>query len=209
MLVTQRRLLEWVTADRADDGPRSGLRRVARRMWQTPVAAGVIAAARRDARTGPPAAGAVRSWSCGASRRCSPTRPAGRSRTQAAPARRERAACARLARQTWRFFDDLVGPADHWLIPDNIQEDRREPIAHRTSPTNIGLQLLSTLAAYDFGYVDARRRCSTGSSRRSTRCCACSAIAATSTTGTTRARWRRWRRPTFRPSTAATWPAIC
>jgi hypothetical protein len=53
----------------------------------------------------------------------------------------------------WRFFDDLVTPADHWLIPDNIQEDRRELIAHRTSPTNIGLQLLSTLAAYDFGYI--------------------------------------------------------
>jgi len=39
------------------------------------------------------------------------------------------------------------------LIPDNYQEDRDELIAHRTSPTNIGLQLLSTLAAHDFGYL--------------------------------------------------------
>src|SRR3954470_665538 len=65
-----------------------------------------------------------------------------------------RSAFRKVARRTWRFFDDLVGPADHWLIPDNIQEDRRDRIAHRTSPTNIGLQLLSTLAAYDFGYLN-------------------------------------------------------
>ena len=60
-----------------------------------------------------------------------------------------------MARQTWRFFEDLLGPADHWLIPDNIQEDRQELVAHRTSPTNVGLQLLSTLAAWDFGYLSA------------------------------------------------------
>jgi cyclic beta-1,2-glucan synthetase len=44
-------------------------------------------------------------------------------------------------------------PADHWLIPDNYQEDRKEAVAHRTSPTNIGLQLLSTVSAYHFGYL--------------------------------------------------------
>ena len=58
-----------------------------------------------------------------------------------------------VARRTWRFFEELIGPADHWLVPDNYQEDRQELIAHRTSPTNIGLQLLSTLAACDFGYL--------------------------------------------------------
>ena len=61
--------------------------------------------------------------------------------------------CARVARRTWRFFEELAGPADHWLIPDNYQEDRQDVIAHRTSPTNIGLQVLSTLAAFDFGYL--------------------------------------------------------
>jgi cyclic beta-1,2-glucan synthetase len=67
----------------------------------------------------------------------------------------ERAALRSIARQTWRFFEDLLGPADHWLIPDNHQEDREDVIAHRTSPTNVGLQLLSTLAAADFGYLSA------------------------------------------------------
>ncbi len=57
-----------------------------------------------------------------------------------------------IARRTWRFFQTYVGDEDHWLPPDNVQE---EPlvVAHRTSPTNIGLLLLSTLAAYDFGYI--------------------------------------------------------
>jgi cyclic beta-1,2-glucan synthetase len=58
-----------------------------------------------------------------------------------------------LARRTWAFFDTFVGPADHHLPPDNVQEHPVERVAHRTSPTNIGLSLLATLAAHDFGYV--------------------------------------------------------
>ncbi|MBF0166812.1 MAG: cyclic beta 1-2 glucan synthetase [Alphaproteobacteria bacterium] len=58
-----------------------------------------------------------------------------------------------LARRTWSFFDQLVGPQDNWLPPDNFQEYRVSSVAHRTSPTNIGLSLLSNLAAYDFGYI--------------------------------------------------------
>lgn len=57
-----------------------------------------------------------------------------------------------IARRTWRFFETFVGDDDHWLPPDNFQEDPNV-IAHRTSPTNIGLLLLSTLSAYDFGYL--------------------------------------------------------
>ena len=57
-----------------------------------------------------------------------------------------------VARRTWRFFETFVGEEDHWLPPDNFQEDP-PVIAHRTSPTNIGLLQLSTLAAYDFGYL--------------------------------------------------------
>jgi len=57
-----------------------------------------------------------------------------------------------VARRTWRFFETFVGDEDHWLPPDNFQEDP-PVIAHRTSPTNIGLLQLSTLSAYDFGYL--------------------------------------------------------
>jgi cyclic beta-1,2-glucan synthetase len=58
-----------------------------------------------------------------------------------------------LARQTWRFFDDLVGPATHWLPPDNTQVALNIEVAQRTSPTNIGLWLCSAVAAWDFGYL--------------------------------------------------------
>jgi cyclic beta-1,2-glucan synthetase len=58
-----------------------------------------------------------------------------------------------IARRTWRFFETFVGPDDHWLPPDNFQEDPRPLVAHRTSPTNIGLLLLATVAARDFGYL--------------------------------------------------------
>ncbi len=58
-----------------------------------------------------------------------------------------------LARSTWLFFEHFVGPEDHWLPPDHFQEEPRGLVAHRTSPTNIGLLLLSTLAACDFGYI--------------------------------------------------------
>ncbi|HLV84978.1 MAG TPA: glucoamylase family protein, partial [Devosia sp.] len=58
-----------------------------------------------------------------------------------------------IARRTWRFFETFVTPADHMLPPDNFQENPQPALAHRTSPTNIGLYLLSTVAARDFGWA--------------------------------------------------------
>lgn len=64
---------------------------------------------------------------------------------------------SRLARKTWAFFETFLTPADHWLLPDNYQEQPIGVVAHRTSPTNIGLSLLANLSAYDFGYISAGR----------------------------------------------------
>jgi len=58
-----------------------------------------------------------------------------------------------LSRKTWSFFETFVGPEDHWLPPDNYQENPVAMVAHRTSPTNMGLSLLANLSAYDFGYI--------------------------------------------------------
>ena len=57
------------------------------------------------------------------------------------------------ARRTWRFFETFVTAADNMLPPDNFQEDPNPVIAHRTSPTNMGLYLLSAIAARDFGWT--------------------------------------------------------
>jgi cellobiose phosphorylase len=58
-----------------------------------------------------------------------------------------------LSRKTWSFFETFVGHDDNWLPPDNYQEHPIPVIAHRTSPTNMGLSLLANLSAYDFGYI--------------------------------------------------------
>ncbi len=58
-----------------------------------------------------------------------------------------------LARKTWYYFETFAGPADNWLPPDNYQGAPHEEIAHRTSPTNIGMLLLSTATAWDLGYL--------------------------------------------------------
>jgi len=57
------------------------------------------------------------------------------------------------ARRIWRFFETFVGPQDHWLPPDNFQETPQPVVAHRSSPTNFGLYLLSIAAARDFGWI--------------------------------------------------------
>lgn len=58
-----------------------------------------------------------------------------------------------IARRTWRFFETFVTPSDNMLPPDNFQEDPKPVLAHRTSPTNMGLYLLSAVAARDFGWA--------------------------------------------------------
>jgi cyclic beta-1,2-glucan glucanotransferase len=57
-----------------------------------------------------------------------------------------------LARRTWRFFETFVDKEGHSLPPDNFQEDPSPVVALRTSPTNMGLYLLSTIIAHDFGW---------------------------------------------------------
>ncbi len=58
-----------------------------------------------------------------------------------------------IARRTWRFFAAFVTAEDHMLPPDNFQEDPKPAMARRTSPTNLGLCLLSVVAARDFGWL--------------------------------------------------------
>ena len=58
-----------------------------------------------------------------------------------------------IARRTWRFFETFITAEDHYLLVDNYQEQPVRAVSHRTSPTNIGLSLLASLTAYDFGFI--------------------------------------------------------
>jgi cyclic beta-1,2-glucan synthetase len=152
MLITRRRLLEWVSADSIRGVPLS-VRSLFRRMWPAPVVTGALTIL--VALVAPHrlvlACAILALWALSPVVVYTTGLPASRRRLTLSPA--QRALFRQTARRTWRFFEDLIGREDHWLAPDNYQEDRREPIAHRTSPTNVGLQLLSTVAAYDFGYI--------------------------------------------------------
>ncbi len=59
----------------------------------------------------------------------------------------------RIARRTWHYYDTFVTKEQNFIPPDNFQEDPHPVIATRTSPTNIGMYLLSTVAARDFGWI--------------------------------------------------------
>ena len=58
-----------------------------------------------------------------------------------------------LARDTWHFFEKYVPDDGTGLPPDNVQIDPPAGVAARTSPTNIGLYILSCLAASQMGLI--------------------------------------------------------
>jgi cyclic beta-1,2-glucan synthetase len=154
MCVTHRRLLEWTTAAQAKAGLLLDLRGFYRRM-----AGGVtlaVAAAAVVAWTGwdgwPVALPLLLLWAASPVVARWISLPA--QGTATAPLSSADARALRLiARRTWRFFATFVGSEDHALPPDNFQDDPAPVVAHRTSPTNLGLYLLSTLAARDFGWI--------------------------------------------------------
>ncbi|WEX77355.1 cyclic beta-(1,2)-glucan synthase [Sinorhizobium numidicum] len=59
----------------------------------------------------------------------------------------------KIARRTWRYFETFVTVEQSFLPPDNFQETPQAVLAERTSPTNIGVYLLSVMSARDFGWI--------------------------------------------------------
>jgi cyclic beta-1,2-glucan synthetase len=82
-----------------------------------------------------------------------------RTRDVEPPTAAEAAQLRLIARQTWQYFADLAGPGDHHLPPDNLQVDPERIVAHRTSPTNIGMYLVSIVAAHEFGWLGLADLC--------------------------------------------------
>lgn len=59
----------------------------------------------------------------------------------------------RIGRRTWHYYETFANAENNFLPPDNFQEEPYPVVARRTSPTNIGVYLLSTVAARDFGWI--------------------------------------------------------
>jgi cyclic beta-1,2-glucan synthetase len=79
-----------------------------------------------------------------------------RPRTQETLAQEDRLYLRKISRRTWLFFEEFAGPDDNWLPPDNYQASPYQQIAHRSSPTNVGMLLLSSLSAWDLGHIGLR-----------------------------------------------------
>lgn len=156
--VSRRDLLEWTSTGEAeritrDRGVRSELR-----LWLGAAlsTAGLAALALTRPAALPWLAPSLVSWALTPwiEPLLSSPRPASKRDQRVSP--EHRLNLRRVARRTWRFFDTFVVADDNWLPPDNYQREPRGAVAHRTSPTNIGLYLLACLAARDLGYLTLR-----------------------------------------------------
>ncbi|MBW6495086.1 MAG: cyclic beta 1-2 glucan synthetase, partial [Burkholderiaceae bacterium] len=143
-LVTKRRLLEWQSfAERRTGSTTLELAQLLRRMWFAPAIALALAGALSAWRPEALAAALplialwllspVIAWRLGLPL-ARKTRPLTDSQSLF---------LRTTARRTWEFFDAFVSAEDNWLPPDNYQEHPAERLAHRTSPTNMGLALLA------------------------------------------------------------------
>ncbi|MHB1141221.1 MAG: GH36-type glycosyl hydrolase domain-containing protein [Sulfuricaulis sp.] len=155
MLFTHKRLLEWNPSSESDCNSHADLAAWFRSMWTAPAIA--IGAALILVLSSPAAlvvAGPILIlWLISPAIAWWISRPL--ARREARLTADQTFFLRKLARKTWGFFEAFVGPEDHWLPPDNYQEYRDPVVAHRTSPTNMGLALLANLSAYDFGYIPA------------------------------------------------------
>jgi cyclic beta-1,2-glucan synthetase len=153
-LVSHRRLLEWITAAQSKQGRRSGLLGQQGTMAASIVVA-VLAAllvTTTNVASLPIAAPFALAWLVAPSVALWVSR-APRDAASLRISEADIQSLRRVARRTWRFFEAFVGDADHMLPPDNFQVDPAPVLARRTSPTNIGLLLLSTASAREFGWL--------------------------------------------------------
>jgi cyclic beta-1,2-glucan synthetase len=152
--ITRRHLLEWISAADVEHSQARTLRDFWARLWTGPALAAamatIVAVVAPHALVA--AAPILAAWCAAPFAAAWLSRPAVRREPPlSAPAR---ARLQEFARQTWSFYETLAGAEDHWLPPDNLQEWPRRVVAHRTSPTNIGLLLLAAISARDLGLID-------------------------------------------------------
>jgi cyclic beta-1,2-glucan synthetase len=153
--ITQNRLLEWETAaSSAARGGRPQLRAFVGGMMASPaMATGIfVLVAVVHPRSLPAASPILALWIVAPLIAFVLSRPVPQRRTTLTA--EDRSYLQGIARKTWQYFATFVTEDDHGLPPDNVQVAPELRVAHRTSPTNVGLGLLATLAAHDLEFID-------------------------------------------------------
>ena len=154
LFIRRRHLLEWVTAAQTTEDSRFDRRGLTLQITMSLGSAGFVAILfySLGLRSWPVAAPFVLLWALSPLvARWASLPPLAAGHLSVAPT--DALALRLVARRTWRFFEKFVTAEDNMLPPDNFQEDPEPVIAHRTSPTNLGLYLLSIIAARDFGWL--------------------------------------------------------
>jgi cyclic beta-1,2-glucan synthetase len=154
LIVSRRNLLEWTTAAQSASSQRSGLIGSYGLMISSVIAAALVLAliGYRGGSISFVAAPFALAWLL------APAIASWLSRDKVlenafASSPEDRKGLRLVARRTWRYFETFVTAQDNMLPPDNFQETPKPVIAHRTSPTNIGLYLLSVVSAHQFGWI--------------------------------------------------------
>ncbi len=157
MLVSHRRLLQWSVSSEVERTATNDLGGLYRSMWIAPTVAVIVLVVLlfRSPLGLSESVVFLLLWLASPAAAWWTSKPPSRAAFE--PTGEERQFLQRLSRKTWAFFEAHVGPQDNWLPPDNIQEQPSFVIAHRTSPTNMGLALLANLSAYDIGYLTVGR----------------------------------------------------
>lgn len=150
MIITKKKLLEWTTSIEAEMQAKKNIFDMYRRMFIAPVVVLVCLTAGK-AVFDPASAVLMVFWILSPAAAYFISLP--RAVRRANLTTQKKLFLRKISRKTWNFFETFFTAEDNWLVPDNFQEEPAIGAAHRTSPTNIGLSLLSNLAAYDFGYV--------------------------------------------------------
>ncbi|NBI10788.1 hypothetical protein D1641_12300, partial [Colidextribacter sp. OB.20] len=149
MSVSHRNMLAWVTAAQTERG-KGSIPFYYKKAWFS-AAAGVFVAVFAQLRFGR-AVGVV--WLLAPALAWAVSRPSRRGRALP-PA--DRAFLLHEATLIWRYFSDFLREKDGYLPPDNWQEQPGPMLARRTSPTNIGMALLSVMAAADLDLTPRKR----------------------------------------------------
>ncbi len=157
LVVSKRKLLEWTTTSQAEKQLERGRGMGLRLGFGALIAAGtLVATALRTPGALPHAAPVLVVWMAAPWFAAWLSRPPPSEHPKQELTIADRQLLRRTAFATWRFFETFVTEAEHHLPPDNYQEDPRGVIANRTSPTNIGLYLMSVVSARDLGLITMR-----------------------------------------------------
>ena len=152
--ISRKLMLEWRTAAQADSASHGGILAHYRSMWQAPALAALSVALAAVSKTGLPFIGIPFAlvWALSPAIAWYVSQTA-ETEDQLVVSDHVAAELRKFARRTWRYFETFVTAEQHFLPPDNFQETPQPVLAERTSPTNIGVYLLSVVSARDFGWI--------------------------------------------------------